>query len=264
MRSFCSCWPSSRTSTVRHGVEHHLSATGPPVHARPGHYSPLQQSVGFTPAYRTEAWGRGAPCGGYRRLNDATVPDRYPVPHIQDFSAHLSDSVPLLFVYLDDVLVASTSRAEHTSHLRMLFDRLSQHGLIIKPAKCQFGLSTIDFLGHRITKDGAIPLPSKVEAVTNVARPLTVKALQEFLGMINFYHRFIPRAAQLMRPLDEALKDKASKKMVDGTEERERAFVDAKCLWRRQQCWHTRPLKLRFPSPQTLRTTRWAPCTSSG
>ena len=60
----------------------------------------------------------------------------------------------------------------------------SQHGMIINPAKCQFGLRTIDFLGHRINKDGAVPLPSKVEAVMNFPRPLSVKSLQEFLGMV--------------------------------------------------------------------------------
>ncbi|KAJ8398568.1 hypothetical protein AAFF_G00420960 [Aldrovandia affinis] len=142
------------------------------------------------------------PCGDYRRLNDDTTPDRYPVPHVQDFSARLAgkmvfskvdlirgyhqvpvnaedipktavitpfglfeflrmpfglknaaqtfqrmmDSVlrdfDFLFVYLDDILVTSVSREQHLTHLRSLFDRLSQHGLIINPAKCQFGLST--------------------------------------------------------------------------------------------------------------------------
>ena len=121
----------------------------------------------------------------------------------------LMDSVlrelPFLFVYLDDILVASASKSQHLAHLRTLFERLSQHGLIVNPAKCQFGLSVIDFLGHRVTRDGAAPLPSKVEAVAQFPRPLTVKSLQEFLGMVNFYHRFIPRAAQLTRPLNEAL-----------------------------------------------------------
>ncbi|KAJ8415040.1 hypothetical protein AAFF_G00007380 [Aldrovandia affinis] len=64
-------------------------------------------------------------------------------------------------VYLDDILVASDRKEEHLSHLRILFDRLSQHGLNVNPVKCQFGLLSIDFLGHHITKDGAIPLPLK-------------------------------------------------------------------------------------------------------
>ncbi|KAJ8392317.1 hypothetical protein AAFF_G00076810 [Aldrovandia affinis] len=90
-----------------------------------------------------------------------------------------------LFVYLDDILIASVSREQHLTHLRFLFDRLSQHGLIINPAKCQFGLSTLDFLGHRIAPDGAVPLPSKVATILEFPRPRTTRALQEFLGMVN-------------------------------------------------------------------------------
>ena len=76
----------------------------------------------------------------------------------------LMDSVlrdlPFVFVYLDDILGASASVDEHLSRLRALFTRLSQHGLIINPAKCQFGVFYIDFLGHRVTKGGAAPLPA--------------------------------------------------------------------------------------------------------
>uniref|UniRef100_A0AAQ4Q920 Gypsy retrotransposon integrase-like protein 1 n=1 Tax=Gasterosteus aculeatus aculeatus TaxID=481459 RepID=A0AAQ4Q920_GASAC len=300
--------PTFSASAVKHGVEHHIATTGPPVYARARRLDPTKLAVAKAEFSNMERLGivrRSAspwasplhivpkpgggwrPCGDYRRLNEATTPDRYPVPNIQDFSAHLAgmvifskvdlvrgyhqvpmhsldisktavitpfglfeflrmpfglknsaqsfqrlmDSVlrdlPFLFVYLDDILVASTSKAQHLSHLRALFERLNQHGLIVNPAKCQFGLSTIDFLGHRVTKDGAVPLPSKVEAVTQFPRPLTVKALQEFLGMVNFYHRFIPRAAQLMQPLHEALKGKPTH-AVDWTEGRDKAFVDTK------------------------------------
>uniref|UniRef100_UPI00358DDCD4 uncharacterized protein n=1 Tax=Myxine glutinosa TaxID=7769 RepID=UPI00358DDCD4 len=89
-------------------------------------------------------------------------------------------------------------------------------------------LTSIDFLGHRITKEGAVPLPSKVEAVKGFPRPLTVKALQEFMGMVNFYHRFVPRAAQFMRPLYEALKGKPTKRAIYWTEEMATAFTNAK------------------------------------
>ncbi|KAL7844548.1 hypothetical protein SRHO_G00230870 [Serrasalmus rhombeus] len=136
--------------------------------------------------------------------------------------------LPFLFVYLDDILVASSSPSEHLSHLHTLFERLTEHGLIINPAKCEFGLSTIDFLGHRVTQDGVVPLPSKVEAITTFPRPVTVRALQEFLGMVNFYHRFFPRAAQTMRPLYEALKGGKPKHTVDWSPDRDKAFVDAK------------------------------------
>ena len=131
----------------------------------------------------------------------------------------LMDSVlrdlPFLYVYLDDILVASVSKSEHLSHLRTLFEHLSEHGLIVNPAKCQFRLSAVDFLGHRVTKEGAVPLPAKVEAVKGFPQPVTIKTLQEFLGMVHFYHRFVPQTAQLMQPLFEALKGKAAEHVVD-------------------------------------------------
>ena len=126
----------------------------------------------------------------------------------------LMDSVlrdmPLLFVYLDDILVASASADDHLTHLRQLFRRLSEHGLIehgliVNLAKCEFGRSSITFLGHHVTPQGAVPLPARVDAVAGFPRSRAVKSLQEFLGMVNFYNCFLPHAAQLMRPLYDAL-----------------------------------------------------------
>jgi len=87
---------------------------------------------------------------------------------VQTFQC-LIDSVlrdlPFLFVYLDYILVNSTTKSEHLAHLQTLFERLNQHALIVNPAKCQFGLTTIEFLGHCITRDGLVPLPLKVDAI---------------------------------------------------------------------------------------------------
>ena len=87
----------------------------------------------------------------------------------------LMDSVlkdlDFLFVYLDDILVASTDKDEHRQHLITLFDRLQAHGLVIKLEKCQFGVPEIDFLGHRVNKDGILPLPGKVRAIQTYCKP---------------------------------------------------------------------------------------------
>ena len=110
-----------------------------------------------------------------------------------------------MFVYLDDILVGSATADDHVSHLRTVFERLASHGLVINLSKCQFGTPTIDYLGHHITLEGAIPLPAKVDANRTFERPTTVKGLQQFAGMVNFYHRFVPNAARIMRHVYVAL-----------------------------------------------------------
>lgn len=110
-----------------------------------------------------------------------------------------------VFVYINDILVASRTVKEHLIHLRQVFQCLEEHGLIINLGKCRFGCSTIDFLGHRITAHRISPLPDKVKAICQFQQPVSIKGLQEFVGMVNFYHRFIPAAAAIMQPLFAAL-----------------------------------------------------------
>ena len=92
------------------------------------------------------------------------------------------------FVYLDDILIASDSKTSHIEDFKTVFHRLKDHGLVIRLEKCLFGVPSIEFLGHHVSAVGSSPTSSKVEAVKNFPQPETVKSLQEFLGMINFYH----------------------------------------------------------------------------
>ena len=77
--------------------------------------------------------------------------------------------------------------------------------MIINTSKCIFGVSEIVFLGYKISAEGTMPLPSKVEAIRSFSIPKTVKELRRFLGMINFYRRFIPQAADHQAPLNNLL-----------------------------------------------------------
>ena len=99
------------------------------------------------------------------------------------------------------MLVASETHREHREHLHSVLKLLHKNGLVIRRDKCVFGASTVEFLGHDISGASIQPLPSKVDAVNRFPRPTTVKQLQEFLGMIIYYHRCIPNAAGILTPL---------------------------------------------------------------
>ena len=113
-----------------------------------------------------------------------------------------------MYSYIDDLLIASSSETEHLQHLEILFDRLSQYSVIINPSKCVFGAASLDFLGHRVTAGGIAPLPAKVQAIQDFPPPTSVRKLREFLGLTNFYRRFIPQCAQLSQPLTVLLSTK--------------------------------------------------------
>ena len=112
------------------------------------------------------------------------------------------------FVYIDDILVASSSPEEYHADLTRVFDVLKENGLVVNRSKCVLGVPAFDFLGYRVDAKGARPLEKRVTAIRQFASPTTVKEFQRFLGMINFYRRFIPRAAHHLAGLFGALKNK--------------------------------------------------------
>ena len=120
----------------------------------------------------------------------------------------LMDSIlrglPFAFVYLDDILIASTNTEEHKDHLRQVLKLLEANGLVIRKDKCVFGVTEINFLGHRVTTAGILPLPDRVAALQEYPVPENKAALQRFLGMINYYHRFLPKIAGHLHPLHTA------------------------------------------------------------
>ncbi|GFU16285.1 transposon Tf2-12 polyprotein, partial [Nephila pilipes] len=110
--------------------------------------------------------------------------------------------------YLDDILIASKDDAQHISHLRQVFQRLQDAGLVIKVAKCKFSQSEVNFLGHRISFNGIEPTKERIKVIEDFKLPETIKELRRFLGIINFYHRFIPNAAENQAILNEYLRGK--------------------------------------------------------
>ena len=103
--------------------------------------------------------------------------------------------VPHVSVYLDDLLVASETASQHEKDVKAVLDRLQEHGLVINPKKCVFGAEKVSYLGHEVSATGISPLPERVDAIAAFPPPRNRAELLSFLGMVNFYRRFIKGVA---------------------------------------------------------------------
>jgi hypothetical protein len=131
-----------------------------------------------------------------------------------------------VFSFLDDDGVFSKSKEEHWTHLCTLFAILTANGLALNLEKCVFAVPELDFLGHRISAAGVAPLPENVQVILDFPKPTDCKSLQRFLGMINFYRRFLPGAARMLRLLTAALS--GNPKTLPWMPDMETAFAAAK------------------------------------
>ena len=109
-------------------------------------------------------------------------------------------------VYLDDIVVYSSSLDEHVAHLKLVFGRLRQHQLFVKREKCSFAQERIKFLGHIIERGGIQMDLEKVRAIQEWEAPMKVTELRSFLGLANYYRRFVKGYAQIAWPLTEMFK----------------------------------------------------------
>lgn len=104
-------------------------------------------------------------------------------------------------VYLDDILVYSKTPEEHEQHLRIVLQILREANLYAKPSKCKFNQREVKFLGHIVGQQGIRPDPAKVDAVRCWPKPDSIKAVQQFLGLTNYFRKFIKDHATLASPL---------------------------------------------------------------
>ena len=96
----------------------------------------------------------------------------------QCFMDHIFNGLGFIFVYIDNILVASRDRQEHLLHLQEVLCRPQEAGLVLNLAKCTFGKSSVEFLGHQVSSSGISPLADKVAALHRHPQPVTVKELQ--------------------------------------------------------------------------------------
>lgn len=116
------------------------------------------------------------------------------------------DNISDLHVYVDDVLISSTSFDEHLERLATLFKKISLSGMTLKLSKCEFLRQKIKFLGQIITPFGMSMDPSKLQAIREFPQPRNKKELQSFIGFCNFYRKFSCHHASNISPLIELIK----------------------------------------------------------
>lgn len=129
---------------------------------------------------------------------------------------------PNVFVYLDDLVIVSETFEEHVRLLSEVARRLSLANLAINLEKSRFGVTELPFLGYLLSTNGLRPNPEKVRPIVEYERPVTITKLRRFLGMANYYRRFIPDFSGLVAPLSELLKTKS--KTIKWSDEAENAF----------------------------------------
>ena len=109
--------------------------------------------------------------------------------------------------YLDDIIIFSKNELEHLEHLEEVFHQLRKAGLKMKHSKCDFFRSKIHYLGHLISADGISPLPHKLDTIKNMPALKEVKEIKQFLGLTGYNRKFVPRFADISRPLTSLMKN---------------------------------------------------------
>ena len=127
--------------------------------------------------------------------------------------------------YLDDIIIFSSTPEEHLERLRLVFERFLANNLEINPDKGDFFRMKVQFFGHMVSKDGLEVDPSKIEAVQKFPVPQSETEVKSFLGLASYYRRFVPKFAEIARPLHKATE---MSKKFEWTPEAQDAFESSK------------------------------------
>jgi len=144
----------------------------------------------------------------------------------QELMTKVLGNVKGAVVYLDDILVYSKSKTEHVQILEKVLKKIKEAELRVNPEKCHFLKKQVKYLGHIIDKEGIKTNPEKIEAIKLFGKPSCTKKLKSFLGICNYYRRFINNYAKKARIL-EKLSGAKNQKLV-WTEECDKAFREMK------------------------------------
>ena len=120
-------------------------------------------------------------------------------------------------IYLDDIIVYSKTPEEHLQRMRVVFDHLCEHGLKLKPTKCDLFRMELNYLAHHVSKDGVKPSKKNVASIIACLPPKTYTDIRSFTGVIGHFRHFIKGFAHIVAPLYDLIsgdnKDKKSEPM---------------------------------------------------
>ena len=142
--------------------------------------------------------------------------------------------------YLDDIIIFSKTEEEHLEHLRIIFERLRQAGLKLKMSKCDFLKKHIQYLGNLISDEGIHPLPEKLESIRKMSVPTNPKEVKQFLGLVGYYRKFIPRFSDISRVLTKLTRKDVEFKWTQQCQD---------CFHMLKDCLVQAPI-LRYPDPK--------------
>lgn len=143
----------------------------------------------------------------YKRLpfGISLAPEVFQKAMIQIF-----DGLPGVRVYIDDILIWSSTRQEHDARLRKVLEAAQREGLTLNPDKCRLGMKEITFLGDRISGDGVLPDPNVLKGVLQMPIPTNKEAVQRLLGLATYFGKYIPRLPQKTVALRSLVKGEAA------------------------------------------------------
>ena len=158
-------------------------------------------------------------------------------PTFQRLMQNCSGELNLTYclIYLDDVIVFSDTPDEHLRRMRVVFDCLREHGLKLKPSKCEVFKSEINYLAHYVSWRGVLPSKKNLESITQCPPPDTYTKVKSFVGLVGYHRHFIKGFAKIAAPLYDLTsgdnKDKKSEH-ADLSPEARKAFdhLKAACL----------------------------------
>ena len=131
--------------------------------------------------------------------------------------------------YLDDIIIFSQDELQHLEHLEIVFSHLWEAGLKMKCSKCDFFKSEIHYLGHLISPEGISPLPNKLDSIKHMPVPNSAKEIKQFLGLTGYYRKFVPRFADISRPLTTLMKKDAKFKWTSACQKSFELLKEALC-----------------------------------